>query len=125
MSKRFGRKQKRALRDRISYLETVAYGPAGPCPDHIESIDDLVYSSKTIRIEDDPRRGYETSVSIEIPLFDRGVMDRVMDMRDGPVRLDGRCLINTGTDMPRTNGIQVLMTMVHFKQIVPPRLSAR
>lgn len=125
MSRRFGRKQKRSLRERVKYLETIAYGPAGPCPDHIESIDDLVFTSKIIRIEDDPRRGYETDVSIEIPLFNDEVMDRVRDMREIPVRLDGRCLINVGADMPRTDGIRVLMTTLHFKQIVPPRSVAR
>jgi len=133
MANRFGRRRKRALeqklRDaeihaakRIKELETLAFGPAGRCPDDIPSIDDLAFDTKTIRIEDSPMAGYRVSVDLDgVPIKQSDEIDRLYGLRERPVRLDGRCLIAVNFSMPNLRSpFAVPFATISFQQIVPP-----
>ena len=122
MAKRFGRNQKRKLQARIRELEKIAYGPYGPCPGDIESIDDLPYRSKTIRISDDPRSFYEVDVQVEVVAFDSDIRNRVEALADShAVQFDGRCLMPVRMASPHYGGaVPLPYFTLDFKQIMAP-----
>jgi hypothetical protein len=123
MAQRFGRRRKRKLEDRIKYLESVAYGPYGPCPVEVESIDDLRFTSKTIRIDDDPMSGYSVEVNTTVSSLSAQSLERLHDIvvRREYVRLDGRCLLLMAMS-PRMSGLMLSEPDValSFRQVVPP-----
>lgn len=123
MAQRFGRRRKRALEQRIKDLEIQAFGPAGRCPDDIPSIDDLPMRAKYLRIEDDPRRGYDASAEVVVLLHNHEVTDRIYHIhRDcRPIQMGGRCWVTTNIDMPYPRGrIEPMEVTMHLKQITPP-----
>lgn len=115
---RFGRKQKRKLLEEIKRLEYAAFGPYGECPKRIHSIDDLPITSKSIRIDDNPRSYYDVAVSIEVADYDT---DRIMFMQNNLVRLDGRCLMAVNVSPPRIGRFENPQMSIDFKQVVAQR----
>lgn len=118
MSKRFGRKQKRKLHETIKRLEYAAFGPYGECPAHVKSIDDLPITSNVIKINDDPRNYYDTSVSIDVAEYD---YDLIEFMLNNPVRLGGRCLMATQVSVARIGRFECQSISIDFKQVKAPR----
>ncbi len=119
MANRFGRRRKRALEQKVKDLEEIAYGPFGKCPNHVESIDDLVTVSRSTRINEERGR-YEVDVSMEVLMIGPKDCDRVQSMAigEGCFRLNGRGLRVVGVDVTRGEWLNRSPTAtINLKQI--------